>query len=129
MEKQEDPHCCSRKYMPLSEKAGGTYTCPMHSEVIKDSPGTCPKCGMALEQKEIKESVSATTLYTCPMHPEIVQDKPGSCPKCGMVLELKEAAQEQEKNPELQSMSKRFWVCLALSSKAMPHFGQPPGLS
>ncbi|MCL6096601.1 MAG: copper-translocating P-type ATPase [Patescibacteria group bacterium] len=24
------------------------YTCPMHSEVIKDSPGLCPKCGMKL---------------------------------------------------------------------------------
>ena len=25
------------------------YTCPMHPEVIRDGPGTCPKCGMALE--------------------------------------------------------------------------------
>jgi Cu2+-exporting ATPase len=24
------------------------YTCPMHPEVIKDSPGKCPKCGMDL---------------------------------------------------------------------------------
>lgn len=24
------------------------YTCPMHPEVIKDMPGTCPKCGMTL---------------------------------------------------------------------------------
>ena len=31
---------------------GGTkteYTCPMHPEVISDKPGSCPKCGMALE--------------------------------------------------------------------------------
>lgn len=27
----------------------GTYTCPMHPEVIQDHPGSCPKCGMALE--------------------------------------------------------------------------------
>jgi Cu+-exporting ATPase len=27
----------------------GPYTCPMHSEIIQDGPGTCPKCGMALE--------------------------------------------------------------------------------
>jgi Cu+-exporting ATPase len=26
-----------------------TYTCPMHPEVVQDHPGTCPKCGMALE--------------------------------------------------------------------------------
>ena len=25
------------------------YTCPMHPEVRRDSPGACPKCGMALE--------------------------------------------------------------------------------
>ncbi len=24
------------------------YTCPMHSEVVSDKPGNCPKCGMAL---------------------------------------------------------------------------------
>ena len=26
-----------------------TYTCPMHPEVVQDHPGSCPKCGMALE--------------------------------------------------------------------------------
>jgi len=28
--------------------ASGKYTCPMHPEVVKDGPGSCPKCGMAL---------------------------------------------------------------------------------
>jgi Cu+-exporting ATPase len=28
------------------------YTCPMHPEVEQDHPGSCPKCGMALELKE-----------------------------------------------------------------------------
>ena len=28
---------------------GGTYTCPMHPEVIQEGPGACPICGMALE--------------------------------------------------------------------------------
>src|ERR1700683_1068675 len=27
----------------------GKYTCPMHPEVISDTPGACPICGMALE--------------------------------------------------------------------------------
>jgi len=26
-----------------------TYTCPMHPEVRQEGPGSCPKCGMALE--------------------------------------------------------------------------------
>jgi P-type Cu+ transporter len=28
---------------------GTIYTCPMHPEIRQDHPGTCPKCGMALE--------------------------------------------------------------------------------
>src|SRR5690606_11702894 len=28
---------------------GAIYTCPMHPEVRQEGPGTCPKCGMALE--------------------------------------------------------------------------------
>ena len=37
-----------------SEKDAGKskFTCPMHHEVIQESPGKCPKCGMALEVKE-----------------------------------------------------------------------------
>jgi P-type Cu+ transporter len=27
------------------------WTCPMHPEVVSSSPGSCPKCGMALEPK------------------------------------------------------------------------------
>ena len=29
--------------------AGAIYTCPMHPEMRQVGPGTCPKCGMALE--------------------------------------------------------------------------------
>ena len=29
--------------------AGTVYTCPMHPEIRQDHPGSCPKCGMALE--------------------------------------------------------------------------------
>lgn len=28
---------------------GAKWTCPMHPEIIQDGPGSCPKCGMALE--------------------------------------------------------------------------------
>ena len=28
------------------------YTCPMHPEVVSDTPGNCPKCGMTLMPKE-----------------------------------------------------------------------------
>jgi Cu+-exporting ATPase len=31
--------------------AGTTYTCPMHPEIVRDGPGACPICGMALEPR------------------------------------------------------------------------------
>jgi Cu+-exporting ATPase len=50
---QADP----RKYLhpqavlePMKKEAAGIeYTCPMHPEVRQIGPGSCPKCGMALE--------------------------------------------------------------------------------
>ena len=36
------------------------YTCTMHSEVISDKPGKCPKCGMTLVKKvDIKKKPAA----------------------------------------------------------------------
>ena len=93
--------------------AGAVYTCPMHPEIRQDHPGSCPKCGMALERGDIPQSASHTE-YTCPMHPEIVQDHPGNCPKCGMALEPRSVAVEED-NTELEDMSRRFWVSALLS--------------
>ncbi len=38
-----------RKVDPSTVAAGTKWTCPMHPEVVRDGPGSCPKCGMALE--------------------------------------------------------------------------------
>src|SRR5262245_65771376 len=29
----------------------GQWTCPMHPEIVRDGPGACPICGMALERR------------------------------------------------------------------------------
>ena len=34
---------------PASVPKGAKWTCPMHPEIVKDGPGDCPICGMALE--------------------------------------------------------------------------------
>jgi len=34
---------------PGAAESKTTYTCPMHPEVRRQGPGSCPKCGMALE--------------------------------------------------------------------------------
>jgi Cu+-exporting ATPase len=86
-----------------------TYVCPMCPEVRESKPGPCPSCGMALEAQTVE--------YTCPMHPEIVQNGPGTCPICGMALEPRvlAGAPREEDDSELRSMTRRFWVGVALS--------------
>ena len=34
------------------ENAATEYTCPMHPEIVRDEPGSCPKCGMDLVVRE-----------------------------------------------------------------------------
>ena len=92
----------------------GTYICPMDPEVRETSPGPCPKCGMALEPL-VTSAPAPRSEYTCPMHPEIVQAGPGSCPLCGMALEPRTVSVEEEENPELVDMTRRFWVTTALA--------------
>ena len=54
-------------------------------------------------------------LYTCPMHPEVREHGPGVCPKCGMALEPLAVTREEESNPELGLMTRRFWISLVLT--------------
>ena len=49
------------------------------------------------------------------MDPEVVQLGPGICPKCGMALEPMTMTAEEGPNEELISMTRRFWVSVALS--------------
>ena len=99
---------------PSTQPPATTYTCPMHPEVRQQGPGSCPKCGMALEP-ETAAAAPTRTEYVCPMHPEIVRNEPGDCPICGMALEPRDAAVEEE-NAELVDMTRRFWVSTALAA-------------
>lgn len=99
---------------PQKASPKAEYTCPMHPEIRQDRPGACPKCGMALEPATVtspKEKIE----YTCPMHPQIVRDAPGNCPICGMTLEPRAISLDDEKNPELVEMTRRFWVGVVLT--------------
>lgn len=52
-------HGAPPETVPSSVGSGGPagrellYTCPMHPEIVRDAPGSCPQCGMALEQRGI----------------------------------------------------------------------------
>jgi len=96
-----------------SAPTSGKYTCPMHPEVQADKPGSCPKCGMALEPVDLAASTDRVE-YTCPMHPQIVRDGPGQCPICGMALEPRNATANAS-NPELDDITRRFWMGVVLT--------------
>jgi Cu+-exporting ATPase len=41
---------------PKTPQAAATktgYVCPMHPEIVRDAPGHCPICGMALEPRTV----------------------------------------------------------------------------
>ena len=58
-----------------------TYTCPMHPEVKQLGPGSCPKCGMALEPESVSMVESKGIEHKTPHReaPATVKD-----PVCGM---------------------------------------------
>lgn len=41
------------EHQPEPALAADLYTCPMHPEIVQDGPGSCPKCGMALEPRMV----------------------------------------------------------------------------
>jgi len=54
------PSCCAHEHAhggaptpPVDVPAGTQWTCPMHPEIVRDAPGSCPICGMALEPMTI----------------------------------------------------------------------------
>jgi Cu+-exporting ATPase len=53
--------------------------------------------------------------YVCPMDPEVLETKPGPCRICGMALEPRTITLAEEKSSELEDMTRRFRVSLALT--------------
>jgi len=53
---------CGKAVHPASAKdlaQGAIYTCPMHPQIRRSEPGSCPICGMALEPEGIPEGDGA----------------------------------------------------------------------
>src|SRR6267154_2050050 len=48
---------------PKVAEAGIRYTCPMHPEIVRMGPGSCPKCGMALEPMDFVAEVGPDPEY------------------------------------------------------------------
>ena len=44
--------CKNKQQQTTEHEHADVYTCPMHPEIIRDKPGNCPVCGMALVKQE-----------------------------------------------------------------------------
>ena len=56
-------HVPEAKESVSPKQEAARYTCPMHPEIIQLGPGTCPKCGMALEPMDVFAEVEADPEY------------------------------------------------------------------
>jgi Cu+-exporting ATPase len=92
------------------------YFCSPH---CRDKFQADPEKYLAPPRVAVSPAAAVAGDYTCPMHPEVVQDQPGSCPLCGMALEPRTVTTEEEENPELVDMTRRFWIGVALTVPAL----------
>ena len=67
------------------------YVCPMHAQIVRDEPGSCPICGMDLVEKKVPETGAQKPkqkkllYWVAPMDPNYRRDEPGQSPM-GMEL-------------------------------------------
>jgi P-type Cu+ transporter len=100
---------CAEKFRAQPDKylnAGAAAVAPAHAQIVSLG-GWKPAAPVA-------PATAAATDYTCPMHPEISRPGPGACPICGMALEPRTPSSSEE-NPELASMTRRFWSSVAFT--------------
>jgi Cu+-exporting ATPase len=98
-----------------------TYTCPMHPEVRQVGPGSCPKCGMALEP------VEATVAEEGPS-PELVDMTRRFWVSVALTLPVFALATAEMAAPDLAaglSPRTRLWTQLLLSAPVVLWGGWP----
>ncbi len=120
---------CRSKFIAAPEQY---LTAETGKETVVTAGEARSKRGSGSHRSARDDDISIVTdvTYTCPMHPEVRQHGPGDCPICGMALEPLSAAPVDHSNPELNDMTRRFWVstAMALPVVALEMAGHIPGL-
>ena len=92
---------------------------PSHAGHAHALAKTVPEDATAKARTDDAEAAAmgaaAPTIYACPMHPEIRRPAPGNCPICGMALEPEMPTAGEERNPELDDFTRRFWWTVPLT--------------
>ena len=99
-----------------SRQLGKRYFCPMCGGVESDTPGSCPKCGMALERNPVFRS------HENYLHlPDASTDRAGSS---GQLPDMRDdsgarsrgvGVGDEEEQREVNSLSRKFWIALVLT--------------
>jgi Cu+-exporting ATPase len=116
----ESSGCCAPQAKSATETAGGAQIAARARSHPKSHVSRRAATDDGGKTRDRKPSETASgTIYTCPMHPEVERIGPGDCPICGMALEPKVATADAPDDTELRAMTRRFWVCLALSAPVL----------
>ena len=130
---------CGMEVNPRSPKGGsweyqGTtfYFCNMKclgkfqaepQRFLEHGPGVMPR-----SEPPPAPPPGGEVVWVCPMDPEVREKEPVPCPICGMALEplvVGGMPSADERNPELENMSRRLWIglapALAVLALAMSH--------
>ena len=79
-------------------------------------PGTfLAKGPTGMEAPPPPAPAGAEVVWVCPMDPEVREKEPVPCPICGMALEplvVGGMPLADERNPELENMTRRFWLSI-----------------
>jgi P-type Cu+ transporter len=96
------------------------YTCPMHPEILRDAPGACPICGMALEPRTVTADVGP--------NPELLDMKRRFRVSAALTAPVLFLAMTEMIWPQLLGglgASARGWIELALSTPVVLWCGRP----
>ena len=76
------------------------YVCPMHPQIVRGDPGTCPICGMDLVEVEQEAPREKKILYwVAPMDPGYRRDEPGKSP---MGMDLVPVYADENMGPDVK---------------------------